>query len=65
MAREIGSRLGHTTGSLWIARDYDVSPDGQRFLAIANIGNAGGAPPPQINVTLNWFEELKARVPSN
>lgn len=22
------------------------------------------APPPQINVVLNWFEELRARVPS-
>ena len=28
-------------------------------------GDAGEALPPQINVVLNWFEELKARVPVN
>ncbi len=27
------------------------------------IPNAGKAPPEQLNITLNWFEELKQRVP--
>jgi len=38
--------------------NYDVSPDGQRFLMITKESK------PQINVVLNWFEELKRRAPS-
>ena len=41
---------------------YDVSPDGKRFLMVK--------PPPspqtatdQVNILLNWFEELRRRVP--
>ncbi len=46
-------------------RTYDVSPDGQRFLAInaVPLETDADASPPQINIILNWFEELKARVP--
>ena len=44
-------------------RSYDVAPDG-RFLML-KAGAEGDAPPPstQIEVVVNWFEELKARVP--
>ena len=42
--------------------DYDVSPDGQRFLILKAPEQAQA--PAQINVVLNWFEELKRRVPS-
>ncbi len=42
--------------------NYDVSPDGQRFLMLKP-GEAAEAAPTQINVVLNWFEELKRRVP--
>ena len=42
--------------------DYDVSPDGQRFLMLKAPEQAQA--PAQINVVLNWFEELKRRVPS-
>ncbi len=48
------------------ARSYDVSPDGQRFLMIKDMpaGNqTANAPPASMVVVLNWFEELKARVP--
>ncbi len=41
--------------------NYDVSPDGQRFLMVKP--SEQGAAPTQINVVLNWFEELKRRVP--
>jgi eukaryotic-like serine/threonine-protein kinase len=41
--------------------DYDVSPDGQRFLMLKPSEQAQG--PAQINVVLNWFEELKQKVP--
>jgi Tol biopolymer transport system component len=43
--------------------NYDVAPDGQRFLMIKP-ADAGEAAPTQINVVLNWFEELKRRVPT-
>jgi len=42
--------------------NYDVSPDGQRFLMLKPVEQTGAAPA-QINVVLNWFEELKRRVP--
>ena len=45
-------------------RTYDVSADGQRFLMIKDA--AGGnqtAPSANINVVLNWTEELRQRVP--
>ncbi len=41
-------------------RDYDVSPDGQRFLMV----QGDEANLTQLNVVLNWFEELKQRVPT-
>ena len=44
-------------------RNYDVAPDG-RFLMMKHGGQANGdVPPPQINVVLNWFEELERLVP--
>ncbi len=42
-------------------RQYDVAPDGQRFLMIKQ--EQTGIT--QINVVLNWFEELKRLVPTN
>ena len=44
-------------------RRYDVSLDGQQFLAIKGGADEGEAL--QINVVLNWVEELKARVPTD
>jgi serine/threonine-protein kinase len=43
--------------------NYDVSPDGQRFLMLKS-AETGESAPTQINVVLNWFEELKRRVPA-
>ena len=42
--------------------NYDVSPDGQRFLMIK--ANEQDQAVSQIHVVLNWFEELKRRVPT-
>ncbi len=47
-------------------RMHDIAPDGQRFLMLAEPGTAretGAAITPQINVVLNWFQELTERVP--
>ena len=45
-------------------RDYDITPDGQRFLVVMPADETVSDEPtaPQINVILNWFEELKERV---
>jgi len=47
-------------------RDYDVMPDG-RFLSSVPATDEGSLGPdaaaPQIHVVLNWFEELRQRVP--
>ena len=44
-------------------RNFDVAPDG-RFLMIKDTGQStSDDSSPQINVVLNWFEELTARVP--
>jgi Tol biopolymer transport system component len=44
---------------------WDISPDSKRFLMIKEAGGeqAVSARPRKINVVLNWFEELKQRVP--
>jgi serine/threonine-protein kinase len=44
-------------------RNNDILPDG-RLLGTVPVGSAGSAPTPQIQVVLNWFEELKTRVPT-
>lgn len=47
------------TGAFW--PNYDVTPDGQRFLMVKRaIGEASN----HINVALNWTEELKRLVPT-
>jgi hypothetical protein len=45
-------------------RNVDITPDGQHFVAaVRSEGPDAGRP--QIEVVLNWLEELKTRVPSN
>jgi serine/threonine-protein kinase len=48
----------NATGSPGSSRNYDVSPDGQRFLMVKQSANQAAAP--QIIVVQNWLEELKA-----
>lgn len=44
---------------------WDISPDGQRFLMMKEVGpsTSPDSGPSKINVVVNWFEELKQRVP--
>ena len=46
-------------------RDYDMSPDGERLLMVfpADQPDSGDPARLQVNIVLNWFEELKERVP--
>ena len=54
----------NSAGGIGGASNYDVSLDGQRFVMVKaeqQSGEAGASP--QFHVVLNWFEELKERVP--
>jgi serine/threonine-protein kinase len=50
-------------GGEGFGRQYDISPDGRRFLMIKNVA-ANQASAPQIVVVENWFDELKRLVPT-
>jgi serine/threonine-protein kinase len=43
--------------------NYDISPDGNQFVFVEQDSPTGLEGAAQINVVLNWFEELKERVP--
>jgi len=43
------------------AHNYDVAPDGQRFLMIEASEPKGSL---QIHILTNWFDDVKARVPT-
>lgn len=47
------------------ARTYDILPDGQHFIGVVPVGpsRSGSAGAPQIQVVLNWTEDVKQRVP--
>lgn len=61
MAVAAGYVLGAGPNS---ARGYDVSADGTRFLMIKDELDADiRKQPPAVVVVLNWFEDLKRRVP--
>ena len=50
-----------------VQRHYDLSPDGPRFLMMkpggGSVDSADATAGASINIVLNWFEELKERVP--
>ena len=48
-------------------RNYDVSPDGRRFLMlkVASSADAQNIPSARFIVVENWFEDLKRLVPTN
>ena len=52
---------------LGIIRAYDVTRDGQRFLSVAPAATArsGALSTQEIEIVLNWSEELKRLVPTN
>jgi serine/threonine-protein kinase len=58
--RRLFERAYEASDAYW--PNYDVSPDGRRFLMLRSV-DAPHAAARQINIVLNWFEELKQRVP--
>jgi hypothetical protein len=53
-----------------VVRNHDITPDGKAIVGVitpaaSDRQTQAGAPPlNQIQVVTNWFEELKARVPT-
>src|SRR5262249_37633855 len=46
-------------------RDTDIFPDGKRFVvALPSEDTTGAGRPRQMNVVLNWLQELKTQVPT-
>jgi serine/threonine-protein kinase len=57
-------KSGFTTGSPAVARPYDILPDGKHLIGVAPPGQAQtGGGPLQMQVVLNWFEDVKQRAP--
>ena len=48
-------------GNLFRPQNYDVAPDGKRFLMIRPDDTE--RQPPTVTVVMNWFSELERRVP--
>jgi Tol biopolymer transport system component len=61
------ARVFDTTYASFATRTYDVSPDGQRFLMIKDSTTTGhqSESATSLVVVLNWFEELKAKLPAS
>jgi Tol biopolymer transport system component len=47
-----------------VSNQYDVSPDGTKFLMLLRDAASAGSAPGQVNLVLNLFEELKRLVPT-
>ncbi|HMB74673.1 MAG TPA: hypothetical protein VKQ06_13950, partial [Gammaproteobacteria bacterium] len=64
-------RVIESSNYLWTAfgRVWDTDPDGERFVVVRDpiapdADSTADASRPRIDVVLNWFEELKVRVPT-
>jgi hypothetical protein len=44
--------------------NYDISPAGKWFVMVEEPRASAAAEPAQLSVVLNWFDELKRRVPT-
>jgi hypothetical protein len=54
--------LGNIPQNVFLPRNYDIMPDG-RFLSVVAAGGQQGQDTSQIQVVINWFQELQQRVP--
>jgi hypothetical protein len=55
---------GFAAISVSVVKNYDIMPDGKRFVAALGLGQSGAFTTSQIQVVLNWFTELQQRVPT-
>ena len=56
--------MGANNNAPQVQRVYDIMPDGKHILTFLDPGDPSSPETLQINVTLNWFEDLKRRVPT-
>ena len=62
--------IGEGVQFVGTGRQYDITPDGKQFIVVLDASTSASPdgtrrpPPTQINVVLNWMEELKQRVPT-
>ena len=59
-------RAGRIEGPALNRRNHDLLPDGRRFVGVVQSGdrtNVAAVSSTRINIVLNWFEDLKQRVP--
>jgi len=55
----------YSSAMIRTSRQWDVAPDGERFLIVSPGGAAtGDHAQSRIVVVLNWFSELQQRVPT-
>ena len=61
----VGVSRPFETGPPSVRRSFDITPSG-KFVGLAPVGqgDSGATAAPVIQVVLNWFEELKARLPA-
>ena len=52
-----------TGGAAGGVANYDISPDGNRFVMVEE-PNTPASTEPRLNVILNWGDELKRRLPT-
>ncbi|GIT52597.1 MAG: hypothetical protein Ct9H300mP15_28100 [Gemmatimonadota bacterium] len=45
----------------WV-RNWDLHPDGSRFIMVSAQGGGAGDVLPAVHLVVNWFEELKRRM---
>ena len=64
LSRGVSNVFRRSRTGIGSARNFDIMPDGEHFIAAVDRELSAGAPgtPPQINVVVNWLEELKSRV---
>jgi hypothetical protein len=46
------------------ATAYDIHPDSKRFIMVSERKDAAATPRQQVNIVLNWFEELRWLAPA-
>jgi serine/threonine-protein kinase len=71
---DVSAQSGFTTGNPFTLpidamfpetlRPYDITPDGKRFLVTVPLSESKTEQSGMLRVTMNWFEELRSRVPS-
>jgi len=65
VADKVRLRSDKQIGSVGIAKNIDLAPDGKRIVALMPATEANGAPEAQNHVVflMNFFDELRRRVP--